>query len=160
MQVSANLHSLWRFNLPVQPSFWPNVIWYVSYQSFSHSWHTDLDYGSYRLPDLEIGLMAGVTGRQGMLTSHRHLIPRMIYSKVRVCPILWFVYFRTGLMWSRTVRYVCHFIYIQIQIVLHVHRGNITIFAFRFIHISLQQKNYIFEYTKQLFLFFKVNTMI
>jgi hypothetical protein len=30
--------------------------------------HIDLDYGSYRLSNVEIGLTAGVTGQQGMLT--------------------------------------------------------------------------------------------
>jgi hypothetical protein len=41
--------------------------------------------------------MAGVTGQQGMLTPPRHPIPPSMYSKVRVCPILKFV-FPTGLM--------------------------------------------------------------
>jgi hypothetical protein len=29
----------------------------------NHSWHTDLDYGSYRLTNLQVRLTAGVTGR-------------------------------------------------------------------------------------------------
>jgi hypothetical protein len=33
---------------------------------------TDLDYGSYRLPDLEMGFTAGFTGGQGMLTPPTH----------------------------------------------------------------------------------------
>jgi hypothetical protein len=33
----------------------------------------------------DMGLMAGVTSRQGMLTHPRHLIPPLIYSEVRVC---------------------------------------------------------------------------
>jgi hypothetical protein len=41
--------------LPKQPFFGPHAVCYVSYQSLSRSWHTDLDYGSYRLPDLVIG---------------------------------------------------------------------------------------------------------
>jgi hypothetical protein len=48
--------------------FRPNAVWCISYQSLSRFWHTNPDYGSYRLPNLEIGLMAGVTGRlQGCL---------------------------------------------------------------------------------------------
>jgi hypothetical protein len=59
--------------------------------SFGHKvfdvFHTncDPDYVSYRLPDLEIGFMAGVASRQGMLTYPRHLIPPL-YPDVRVCP--------------------------------------------------------------------------
>jgi hypothetical protein len=58
----------------------------VSYQSLSRSWHSDLDYSysSYRLSNLEIGLTAGVTGQQGMLTPPCHLISPLIYSEVRV----------------------------------------------------------------------------
>jgi hypothetical protein len=47
---------------------------------------TDLDYGSYRLPNLEKGLTAGVIDRQGMLTPPWYLIPPLIYSEVRVRP--------------------------------------------------------------------------
>jgi hypothetical protein len=47
---------------------------------------TDLDYGSYRLPNLEKGLTADVINRQGMLTPPWHLIPPLIYSEVRVRP--------------------------------------------------------------------------
>jgi hypothetical protein len=50
------------------------------------SWHTGLDYGSCRLPGLEMGLTAGVTGRQGMLAPPWHLIPPLIYSEVCLCP--------------------------------------------------------------------------
>jgi hypothetical protein len=35
---------------------------------------------------------AGVTGRQGMLTPPRHLIPPLLYPEIRVCPILKFVF--------------------------------------------------------------------
>jgi hypothetical protein len=97
---------LQRFTLPIQPSFRANVVWYVSYQSLSRSWYTDLDYGSYRLPELGSGLTAGVTGRQGKFTPPRHLIPPLVYPEVRVCPILKFA-FPTGLMRSMTVRYLC-----------------------------------------------------
>jgi hypothetical protein len=41
--------------LQIKPSFMPIAVWCVSYQSLSRSWHTDLDCGSHRLPDLEIG---------------------------------------------------------------------------------------------------------
>jgi hypothetical protein len=40
----------------------------LSYQLLSHFWNTNLDYGLNRLPELELGLTVGVTGRQGMLT--------------------------------------------------------------------------------------------
>jgi hypothetical protein len=40
-------------------------------------------YGRY---NVEIGLTAGVTGQQGMLTPPWHLIPSLIYSEVRVRP--------------------------------------------------------------------------
>jgi hypothetical protein len=56
----------------IQPSFRQNAVWCVSYQ-------------------LELGLIAGVTGRQGMLTPPRHLIPPLVYPEVRVCPIPKFV---------------------------------------------------------------------
>jgi hypothetical protein len=36
----------------------------------------------------EMGLTAGVTGRQGMFALPRHLIPPLVYLKVLVCPIL------------------------------------------------------------------------
>jgi hypothetical protein len=36
--------------------------------------------------NLEIGLTAGVNGRQGMLTPPKHLTPPLIYSEVRLCP--------------------------------------------------------------------------
>jgi hypothetical protein len=60
--------------------------WYVSYQSLSRSWHTDLDYSSYHLFNVEIRLTAGVTGQQGTPTPPWHLIPPLIYSEVRVHP--------------------------------------------------------------------------
>jgi hypothetical protein len=49
--------------------------------ALSRSWHTDLGYGLYRLPDLEVGFTAGVTGRQGMLTPLRRLIPPLMYAR-------------------------------------------------------------------------------
>jgi hypothetical protein len=45
---------------------------------------TDLDYSSYRLPNLEIGLTAGMIDQHGMLTPPWHLIPLPIYSEVSV----------------------------------------------------------------------------
>jgi hypothetical protein len=99
-----SLRSLQRSSLLILPTFRPNVVLCVSYQSLSGSWHTDLDYGSYRLPELELGFTAGVTGLQGMLTPLRHLIPPLVYPEVFfVCPILKFV-FPNGLM-RLTVRY-------------------------------------------------------
>jgi hypothetical protein len=63
-------------------------------QSLSRSWHTDLNYGPYHLRDLEMGLTADVAGWQGVLTPPRHLIPPLVYPKVRVCPhsLMWISY--------------------------------------------------------------------
>jgi hypothetical protein len=41
-----------------------------------------LKKGLNRLPDLELGLTVGVTGRQGMLISPRHLIPPVLFPEV------------------------------------------------------------------------------
>jgi hypothetical protein len=78
------LRTLQWSSLPVQLSFRPNAVWCVSYQSLSRSWYTDLDYGLYCLPELELGLMVDVTGQQGMLTPPRHLIPSLVFPGVRV----------------------------------------------------------------------------
>jgi hypothetical protein len=57
----------------------------VSYQSLSRSWHTDLDYSSFSLSKMKIGLTAGVTGQQVlMLTLPWHLIPPLVFSGVHV----------------------------------------------------------------------------
>jgi hypothetical protein len=80
------LWSLQRSGLPIQLSFGPHAIWSVFYLSVSHFWYTDLDYGLYCLPDLEIRLMAGVNSWHRLFTLPRHLIPPLIYSEVRVCP--------------------------------------------------------------------------
>jgi hypothetical protein len=34
---------------------------------------------------MKLGLMASVTGRQGMLTPPRHLIPPLVYPEVDLC---------------------------------------------------------------------------
>jgi hypothetical protein len=60
--------------LPIQPFFQPHAVWYVSYQSLSCYWHINLDYGTYRLSNLEMLPTAGVTGQQGMLTPPWQLI--------------------------------------------------------------------------------------
>jgi hypothetical protein len=57
----------------------------------------------------EMGHTAGATGRQGMLTPPRHLIPPLVFPEVRVCSILGFV-FPTGFMRLITFRYLCYFI--------------------------------------------------
>jgi hypothetical protein len=49
-----------RSSLPIQPSLRPNAVWCISYQSLSRSWHTNINFGSYLLPYLELGLKAGV----------------------------------------------------------------------------------------------------
>jgi hypothetical protein len=99
----------------IQPFFGPHAVWYVSYQSLSRSWRSDLHYGSYRSSNMEIGLttaVSRVTGQQGMLTPPWHLTSPLIYSEVRVRPfsdlyVLWnlwdwlqFVIFFTSCTWS------------------------------------------------------------
>jgi hypothetical protein len=61
---------------------------FLKYQLISRSWHTDLDYGSYNLTNLEIGLTANMTGRQGMLNTPRYLITPLIFPGVHVGLIL------------------------------------------------------------------------
>jgi hypothetical protein len=39
-----------------------------------------------------MGLVAGVTGRHGMLTLPRNLTTPLVYPEIRVCPILKFVF--------------------------------------------------------------------
>jgi hypothetical protein len=71
--------------LPMQPVYGPHALWNVSYQSLSLCWHNDFEYKSYRLSNVEIGLMAGEADQQGMLTPC-HLIPPLMYSEVPVRP--------------------------------------------------------------------------
>jgi hypothetical protein len=66
-------------SFPILPSLRQNAVWCVSYQSWSRSWYTGLDYGMCRLPELELGITAGMTSRQGMFTPAKHLIPPLIY---------------------------------------------------------------------------------
>lgn len=47
--------------------------------------YTYVDYGLLRSTDFNHWFMVGVTGQQGILTPPRHLIPPLVYSKVRVC---------------------------------------------------------------------------
>jgi hypothetical protein len=101
------LWSLQQSCLLIQPFFGPHAVWYVLYQSLSRSWHTDLDHSSYRLSNVEIGLTAGVSSQQGMLTPPWYLIPPLIHSEVRVRPF-WFA-FSLGLMRLITVHYFCPF---------------------------------------------------
>jgi hypothetical protein len=75
--------SLQRSYLPTQPFLGPRVIWYVSKQPLNRSLHTDVDYSLHRLSNLKIGLTAGVTGQQGMLTPP-YLIPPLAFPGVRV----------------------------------------------------------------------------
>ena len=42
------------------------------------------DYGLLHLPDHNNRLTAGVSGRQGMLTPPRHLIPHLVCPGVRI----------------------------------------------------------------------------
>ena len=59
---------------------------FFSYQLLSCSLHAELDYGLLRLHDQDVGLTAGVSGRQGVLTHPTHLIPLQEYPGIRVCP--------------------------------------------------------------------------
>jgi hypothetical protein len=54
----------------------------------SCSLYADFDFDLYRLLEMEIGTMAGVTCRQGMFPPRRPLFPPLIYQVVHVCPIL------------------------------------------------------------------------
>jgi hypothetical protein len=62
-QFSANFTVVTRSSLPIQPSFRPNAVWFVSYQSLSHPWHTNLEYSSYayssQAPDPTSGVSRG-----------------------------------------------------------------------------------------------------
>jgi hypothetical protein len=57
-------------------------------------------------------LTEGVTGRQGMFTPPRHLIPPLVCPEVCVCPTFWFV-FLTGLRRLMSVRNLCHYIQVN-----------------------------------------------
>jgi hypothetical protein len=59
---------------------------------FYRSWHADVDNGQLHIHDQETGLMAGVTGRQGMLTPPKHLIPPPVRPGVRVSPFISLTY--------------------------------------------------------------------
>jgi hypothetical protein len=48
-------------------------------------YNTDFDCGFLHVPNLLSRHTAGVTGRQGMLTPPRHLIPPLVYLEVCVC---------------------------------------------------------------------------
>jgi hypothetical protein len=105
-QLSRLKAAFWKFYgrcndliLPIQSFFGPHAVWYVSYQSLSCSWHSDLDYGAFSLSKIKIGLTAGATGQQGMLT------PPTSDIFIGPCtPILWFI-FSVGLMRLITVRF-------------------------------------------------------
>jgi hypothetical protein len=60
---------------------------------FFQTGRTEFDCGLFLNVDklilvFEMGQMASVTGRQGMLTPPRHLIQPLVYPEVRICPIL------------------------------------------------------------------------
>jgi hypothetical protein len=82
--------------------------------SVTWSWHTNSDRGLFRLhgldipdvdfgytflPDTEIGLTAGVTGQQRMLTSPWHLILPLHLSGVHVAPHL--ILYLPFVLWLR-----------------------------------------------------------
>jgi hypothetical protein len=56
----------------------------LKYQLLSPSLHADFDFGLFHLPNLEMGLTAGVSGWQRMVTPPWHLIPPLVC----LCPVL------------------------------------------------------------------------
>jgi hypothetical protein len=91
------------------PTFFLAKCCLVSDQSISRFWHTDLDYGLYYLPGLEIGLTASMTGRQGMPTPPRHMIPPLVYPEAHGCPTPFSeLYFLLEFSRSMIVRYLCY----------------------------------------------------
>jgi hypothetical protein len=64
-----------------------SLVWFISKLVWPFI-ENDIACELLHLPDLEIGLTISVTGRHGMLTSPRHLIPLLVYPEVHVCPIL------------------------------------------------------------------------
>jgi hypothetical protein len=77
------IHVKWS-NIPIQHSIWSNTVWYT----LGRSWHSYLDYGLFRLPDLKIGLTVDVNRGQKMLTppivtwSHLWYIQRPVFAPV------------------------------------------------------------------------------
>jgi hypothetical protein len=55
-----------------------------------------------RIHDHGTGLMVGVTGRQGVLTPPRHIIPSLVFFEVRVSKIFTMDYY-THLVWILTL---------------------------------------------------------
>jgi hypothetical protein len=88
-------------------TFFPDQMMFDVFQtSLSCSWHT-----GHKLrfePELQLGVTAGVTVRQGMLTPPRHLILPPIYAEVHIRPIFGFV-FPTGFMRLINALYLCYF---------------------------------------------------
>jgi hypothetical protein len=60
-----------------------------------------------------------------MLTLPWHLIPPLIYSEVLCTPILWFI-FLIGLMRLITVRYFCHFFFLNFRFICFVYSNLST----------------------------------
>jgi hypothetical protein len=110
-QLSAK--SLQRLSLPIQPSFRAVALWCVSYQSLSLSCHTNLDYGSNHLPELELGLTAGVTWSTGNAYSSSAPDPisnipgiqRSVFAHSQI-----YISYRTYEIDYCSVRYLCYFI--------------------------------------------------
>lgn len=79
------LWPLYWSNLQIQPVVGSNTVWRVWYQLLGRSLPTAFDYELLRLPNHNIGLTAGVTGQQGVLSPVRHLIPSLVCPGVRIC---------------------------------------------------------------------------
>jgi hypothetical protein len=101
---SAVVITIWFANTA---SYWAECCLMCFITFVKPFWHTDFDYELVRLPDLEIGLTAGVTGHQGMLTPPRHPIP------------LWFVR-GSGSAQSSAHRFTCAHTHFLCEIILHV----------------------------------------
>jgi hypothetical protein len=93
-QTLRKYHGCYNVLRPLKPHLRSIAVWCVSYLLLF--WRTNFDCRLLHLPDLEIGPTEVVTGWQGMLP-HRHLIPPLVYPRVCVIPLFWFV-FPTGLM--------------------------------------------------------------
>jgi hypothetical protein len=76
---------------------WATCSLIYSYQPLSRSWRTDLDYGSYCLPNLEIGLLAVWPVNNGCLLllgtwSHLWCIQRSVFAHSAICIWDWLLF--------------------------------------------------------------------
>lgn len=86
----------------------------VSCRLIVRSFHIDFNYELLRLPDRSMGLRAGVIGWQGVSTPHNNLMPALMSPKVRIYPMLNFVFF------VRFLRKICSF-YSLLPLIVFIH---------------------------------------